>query len=347
MIKVFLIDDSAVVRQSITTILEKEHSIELIGSASDPIFAKKHMEKQWPDVIILDIEMPRQDGISYLKELMSERPTPVVICSSVAKEGSKSAVDALFLGATEVIHKPRVDIKEFFEDSRETIVAAIKSAHSARRKVGQLKPLVIEKKESPDIMLKCSIDAVRVDTEKVIVIGASTGGVQAVEEVLKNLPCETPGILIVQHMPSGFTKSFANRLNSVCKMDVKEAEHGDIITRGKVFIAPGDRHLMLKREDRKYFVDVKDGPKVSRHKPSVDVLFRSAANEAGKNAIGVILTGMGDDGAIGMKEMRDKGAKTIAQDESTSIVYGMPKEAFELGGVGEVLKLNEISRKLY
>jgi len=298
------------------------------------------------DIIILDIQMPRQDGISYLKEVMKSRPTPVVICSSVAVEGSKDAVEALFLGATEVIHKPRMDVEEFFQESRAVIVNAIKSAYSAKKNVKNLKSLVIEKKENPDVILPCCKRKVSLATEKIIAIGASTGGVQAIEEVLKTFSPKTPGTVIVQHMPSGFTSSFANRLNSICDIQVKEACDGDEISVGFAYVAPGDKHLLIHRNEEKYYIEIKDGPKVSRHKPSVDVMFRSVANEAGRNAVGVILTGMGDDGAIGMKELRDSGAKTIAQDEKTSVVFGMPKEAIALGGIDFITPLEEIGKKI-
>lgn len=341
-IKVFLIDDSALVRQEVLKILDTVNSIELIGTAADPVIAEKKLKKNWPDVIILDIEMPVMDGLSYLEKIMKERPTPVIICSSFAKEGSDNAIKAYSLGAVEVIYKPRVDTKEFYQKSKESMINAIRAAFLATKKISLLRKNIFEEKIGPDAVVKPILGSVSSVTERIVVIGASTGGVQALERLLAPLSKDSPGIVVVQHMPAGFTASFAGRLNTICQMDVKEAEDGDEVKKGAVLIAPGDKHLLLKRDVKKYYCIVKDGPKISRHRPSVDVLFRSAANEAGKNAVAVLLTGMGDDGAKGMKELYDKGAFTIAQDEKSSIVYGMPKEAVEHGGVKKELPLEEI-----
>lgn len=346
MIKVFIIDDSAVVRTTIAALVEDDKKIILMGSASDPILAQeKFTRKGWPDVIILDIEMPRMDGLTYLKKIMIEHPVPVIICSSVAQKGSKNAMEALSLGAVEVIAKPEIGVKSFFEETKGLFLYAIKAAAKAKVRSASkpITPIVIDDrtKNSADVILPLQSKMVPT-MQKIIAIGASTGGVQTLERILSALPANVPPIVITQHMPVGFTKSLAERLDRLCAVSVKEAEHGDKLLHGRVLVAAGDKHMMVKRDGRSYCVEIKDGPKVSRHKPSVDVLFRSCANEAGANAIGFILTGMGDDGARGLKEMLQSGAKTYSQEESSCVVYGMPKVAVEMGASMGALSLEEI-----
>lgn len=350
-IKTFIVDDSAIARTTISALLEGESDIALHGVAQDPILAQSKFERYgWPDVIILDIEMPRMDGLTFLRKIMHERPTPVIICSSVAQKGSRNAMEALSLGAVEVIAKPEVGLKSFLEESKYWLIHAIKAAYAAKdgmQKRKRFMPVVrkeggVSSKENADVILPLKTMLSHSVTHPIIVIGSSTGGVQALEHILPFLPEKTPPILVVQHMPPGFTRSLADRLNRICAMSVKEATDGDKLFHGQVLIAQGDRHMTLKRSFNAYSVEVKDGPKVSRHKPSIDVLFRSVANEAGANATGFLLTGMGDDGAKGLKEMKERGAKTYAQDEKSCIVYGMPKVAFELGAVMKVMTLDEM-----
>ncbi len=366
MIKVLIIDDSAVVRQALTDILSSDPEIEVIGTAQDPIFAVRKIQANRPDVITLDVEMPRMDGLTFLRRLNeSGDPIPVVICSSKVEAGSENAAKALEYGAIEMILKPQLSAKQFLHESRIRICDAVKGAYYAAPKLNKMigismggaanfdnitagydeKPLSyeIQPKLSADVMLPAGSCSTLETTEKLIIIGASTGGTEALREVLQAMPVDAPGIVIVQHMPEHFTTSFANRLNGLCKISVKEASDGDTVMRGQALIAPGNKHTLLKRSGARYYVEVKDGPLVSRHRPSVDVLFRSASRYAGKNAVGVIMTGMGDDGAKGMKEMHDSGSYTIAQDEATCIVYGMPAEAVKLGGVDQIVPLKDIA----
>jgi len=345
-IKVLIVDDSAVVRQTIKEILEAERDIEVIGTAADPFIAQKRMESDIPDVIISDIEMPRMDGLTFLKSIMAQHPIPVIICSSQSDEGSENALRALEYGAVEIIRKPKIGTKQFLEESRVLICDTVRAAKQAR--VGKVKvrtPMAeVAPKLTADVMLpKPGHTGVVETTEKVIVVGASTGGTEALREFLEAMPMDCPPIVIVQHMPEHFTSAFARRLDTICPMTVKEAEDNDSVVRGRALIAPGNRHTLLKRSGARYFVEVKDGPLVSRHRPSVDVLFRSAARYAGKNCIGVIMTGMGDDGARGMEEMKGSGAFTIAQDEASCIVFGMPQEAIKRGGVDKVVPLSRIA----
>ncbi len=345
-INVFIVDDSAIVRTTITTLLHNESDIIMQGVASDPLIAHAKFERLgWPDVIILDIEMPRMDGLTFLKQIMQERPTPVIICSSVAQKGSHNAIEALSLGAVEVIAKPEVGLKHFLEESHFRLVYAIRAAYESKTnlKAGLKKSTVMtHTKNNADVMLPLKANNAPHFIRPLIAIGSSTGGVQTLEKVLPYLGEHIPPIVIVQHMPAGFTLSLAQRLNRLCSLSIKEAEDGDTLQQGHVYIAPGDKHMVLKRSPLGYALEIKDGPKVSRHKPSIDVLFRSIANEAGVNAMGFILTGMGDDGAKGLKEMREKGAKTYAQDEESCIVYGMPKVAVEIDAVLASLTLEEI-----
>jgi two-component system chemotaxis response regulator CheB len=282
------------------------------------------------------------DGLTFLKKIMSQHPIPVVICSSLADEGAQSTFKALEYGAVEIVTKPRLGTKQFLEDSRVLLCEAVKAAASA--KLRTLRPChTVEPKLTADAILSPATHAMAETTEKVVVIGASTGGTEALKSVLEALPADTPGIVIVQHMPELFTRAFADRLDGLCNITVKEAATNDTVLRGRALIAPGNHHLLLKRSGARYFVEIKDGPLVCRHRPSVDVLFRSAARYAGRNAVGVILTGMGDDGARGMLEMKQAGAATIAQDEASCVVFGMPKEAIKLGGVDRILPLHAVA----
>lgn len=344
-INAFIVDDSAIVRTTIANLLQNESDILLQGVASDPILAHAKFERfGWPDVIILDIEMPRMDGLTFLKHIMKERPTPVIICSSVAQKGSHNAIEALSLGAVEVIAKPEVGLKHFLEESHFRLVYAIKAAYEARGSLkSEQKSFFIPKpKMDADVILPLKEKVLRHQMQPLIAMGSSTGGVQTLEKILPHLLAQTPPIVIVQHMPAGFTLSLAQRLDRICHLSIKEAQDGDKLAQGHVYIAPGDKHMVLKRSNSDYILEIKDGPKVSRHKPSIDVLFRSVANEAGANCMGFLLTGMGDDGAKGLKEMKEKGAKTYAQDEKSCIVYGMPKVAVEIEAVLSSLTLEEI-----
>ena len=344
-IRVLIVDDSAVVRQTLREVLESDPGIEVMATAGDPFVAAERIAEEVPDVITLDIEMPRMDGLTFLKKLMGQHPIPVVICSSLAEEGAQSTFKALEYGAVEIVTKPRMGTKQFLEDSRIDICNAVKAAGEAR--LQSLRPShTVEPKLNADCILSPATHAMAETTEKVVVIGASTGGTEALKTVLEALPADTPGIVIVQHMPELFTRAFASRLDSLCAITVKEAETNDTIIRGRALIAPRNHHMLLKRSGARYYVEIKDGPLVCRHRPSVDVLFRSAARYAGRNAVGVILTGMGDDGARGMLEMKQAGAATIAQDEATCVVFGMPKEAIKLGGVDRVLPLQAVARAI-
>jgi two-component system chemotaxis response regulator CheB len=344
-IKVMIVDDSALVRQVVSQALATDAGIEVIATASDPIFALDKMKSHWPDVLIVDIEMPRMDGITFLKKIMAERPTPVVICSSLAEKGAQATFEALAAGAVAIITKPKLGLKSFLEDASNDIVQAVRSA--ARANMGAMRSAMasapLRPKNTADVMLPPGGNrALERTTDQVIAIGTSTGGTQALEAVLTKLPATCLGIVIVQHMPEKFTAMFAERLDSLCQIQVLEAKNGDRVIPGRALIAPGGKHMMLKRNGAQYAVEVADGPLVNRHKPSVDVLFRSVAKFAGANALGIIMTGMGDDGARGMKEMHDAGAKTIAQDEASCVVFGMPKEAIKLGGVDQTLALGNI-----
>ena len=342
-IKVLIVDDSAVVRQSLSDILSSDSHIEVIGTASDPFVAAKKISEEVPDVITLDVEMPRMDGITFLQKIMSQHPIPVVICSTLTDKGSATALKALEYGAVEIITKPKLGAKQFFEEARIRICDSVKAAASVNLKK-ITKSIDVQPKLTADVIIqKASSKAMVETTEKVVVVGASTGGTEALRIFLESFPIDSPGILIVQHMPENFTTAFAKRLDGSCKISVKEAEDGDSVIRGRALIAPGNKHMILKRSGARYFVEIREGPLVSRHRPSVDVLFRSAARYAGKNTVGVIMTGMGDDGAKGMLEMKEAGAFNIAQDERTCIVFGMPNEAIKLGGVDKVLPLESIA----
>jgi two-component system, chemotaxis family, protein-glutamate methylesterase/glutaminase len=345
-IKVLIVDDSAVVRQTLTAIFESDPEIEVMDTAVDPYFAAKKIQTEVPDVITLDIEMPRMDGLTFLKKIMSQHPIPVVIISSLTTEGTLTAIKALEYGAVEIITKPQLGTKTFFEESRIRLCDVIKAAAqvNVRKTLQPIQSIDVRPKLSADaILAKVSSHSMIKTTELVVAVGASTGGTEALSAFLQALPSDSHGIVIVQHMPELFTKSFANRLNEICKITVKEAENGDTVLRGRALIAPGNKHMILKRSGARYYIEVMDGPLVNRHRPSVDVLFRSAAQYAGSNAIGIIMTGMGDDGAKGLLEMKDAGAKTIAQDEKSCVVFGMPKEAIKLNAVDHVLPLDKIA----
>jgi len=349
-IKVMIVDDSAVVRQVLSEVFNSSSGIEVMDMATDPIIAMEKMKQHWPDVIVLDVEMPRMDGITFLKQIMASRPTPVVICSSLTQKGADISMQAMAAGAVEVIAKPHAGVKQFLQDSNNLLVQAVKSAAAARmNRIRSLPPTPLETrpKLSADAILAAPTGSQMFQTtERIVAIGTSTGGTQALEAILTKLPRTCPGLAIVQHMPEKFTASFAERLDRLSEIEVKEASSGDRILPGRALIAPGGKHMMIKRSGAFYQVEVVDGPLVSRHKPSVDVLFRSAAKFAGKNALGIIMTGMGDDGAKGLKEMHDSGAKTIAQDEDSCVVFGMPKEAIKLGAADEVIALDMIAKAI-
>ena len=343
-IKVMVIDDSAVVRQAMTQVIEQFSDMRVIATAQDPIVAAQKMRKEAPDVITLDIEMPRMDGLTFLRKLMHQHPLPVIICSSLTGSGTQTAIQALELGAVDIITKPELGTKGFIQESAARIADCIRAAAASR--VHSRRPSKqVQAKLSADAMIKVPMGATALPetTEKVIAIGASTGGTEAIRCVLEAMPVDCPGIVIVQHMPENFTRSFAERLNQCCKIVVKEAKNNDTVLRGQALIAPGNKHMLLKRSGARYYVEVKDGPLVSRHRPSVDVLFRSVALHAGQNSRVAILTGMGDDGAKGMKELADAGAITVAQDEATSVVFGMPREAIRIGGAKHTLPLSDIA----
>ncbi|WP_334150736.1 protein-glutamate methylesterase/protein-glutamine glutaminase [Hyphomicrobium sp.] len=348
-IRVLIVDDSAAVRKVMSDIIASAPDLEVMATASDPFVAAERMRQEIPDVLFLDIEMPRMDGLTFLRKIMAQRPIPVVICSSLTEEGSQAFMQALEAGAVDVITKPRVDTAQALEQSRMHICDVARAAAHARmgNRRRPAPPVRIEKKLTADAVIppmrSRSSDIV---TDNIVCIGASTGGTEALRVVLTALEKTCPGIVIVQHMPEGFTAAFARRLDSICAIAVKEAEAGDSVTPGQALIAPGNRHMTLERIGKHYRVTIKDGPHVSRHRPSVDVLFRSAAQTAGANALGVLMTGMGDDGAYGLLEMRTSGARTIAQDEASSVVFGMPKEAIELGGATKVVPLERIAGEI-
>ena len=348
-INVMVVDDSAVVRQVVTALLNKAPDIQVLHAVADPILAMERMKTVWPDVIVLDVEMPRMDGITFLRKIMAERPTPVVICSTLTAKAAKTTMEAMAAGAVSIITKPKLELKQFLNDSSDELVGAVRAAAVAnvRRLAGRAAPLQPVAKLTADAILPSADGrAMTQTTERVVAIGTSTGGTQALEVVLTSLPRVSPGIVIVQHMPEKFTAAFAERLNSVCEITVKEAQTGDRVTPGRALIAPGGKHMLLRRNGAQYFVEVMDGPLVNRHRPSVDVLFRSVAKCAGSNALGVIMTGMGDDGAAGLLEMRNAGAYTVAQDEASCVVYGMPKEAVKRGGVERTVTLEQIGREI-
>ena len=343
-VNVLVIDDSALVRQTLSMVLSSDPRVGEVAVAADPYIAMKKINNNPPDVITLDVEMPRMDGLTFLRLLMAKRPLPVVMCSALTEQGCATTLKAMEYGAVDVILKPRIGARKFLEDSRVVLCDTVLSAAGARvaaREGLQLKD--IAPKLTADAVIAPSARSAMIrTTERVVVLGASTGGTEAIRVTLERLPADAAGTVIVQHMPEHFTRAFARRLDQSCRVTVKEAEDGESVITGKVLIAPGNFHTLLHRSGARYYVQVKDGPLISRHRPSVDVLFRSAAQSAGRNAVGVIMTGMGDDGARGLKEMKEAGAFTIAQDEKSSVVFGMPKEAIKLDAVDDVLPLKRI-----
>ena len=345
-IEVLVVDDSAVVRQVMTTVLAQEPGMS-VTAAADPLIAMDKMKRCRPHVILLDLEMPRMDGLTFLRKIMAEDPIPVVVCSALAPPGSDIALSALDDGALDVITKPNVGVKSFLYESAILLIDTVRSAAQARvRRRGFPHLPVVPKRTADAVLPSRRTPALRVTTDKVVVVGASTGGTEAILQFLEPMPPDAPAIVIVQHMPEVFTAGFARRLNSLCQIEVKEAASGDRVIQGRALIAPGNRHTLLQRSGGHYVVEVTDGPLVSRHRPSVDVLFRSAAQSAGPNAIGIIMTGMGDDGAKGLLEMKEAGAWTMAQDEASCIVFGMPKEAIERGAVNQVCSISNLNLKV-
>ena len=338
-ITAIVVDDSAVVRKHLAELLTAG-GIEVIATASDPLFAWPKMAARWPDVVVLDVEMPRMDGISFLRQIMAERPTPVVMCSTLTQRGAATTLQALAEGAVAFVTKPTLGLRDFLADPTNGLVAAVRAAAASNLRA--MRPRAAAVLSAPPAA-PAATGAMAITTNRLIAIGSSTGGVQAIEAVLTALPRTTSGILIVQHMPERFTAALAERLNGLCAMDVKEAVDGDRVLDGRVLIAPGGRHMQLQRSGAQYVVSVRDGPLINRHKPSVDVLFKSVAACAGANALGVILTGMGDDGARGLREMHDAGARTAAQDEASCVVFGMSREAIHLGAADDVLPLGSVA----
>jgi two-component system chemotaxis response regulator CheB len=338
-IKVLIVDDSALVRRLLTEMLSSDASITVLGTAHDAYDAREKIKALNPDVLTLDVEMPRMDGLTFLRNLMRLRPMPVIMVSSLTDKGAEVTLDALSIGAVDYLPKPKIDLAATLADYKEELIAKVKAAASARVRA---MPATAAAAGADAILAKRDPQRQLRTTERIIAIGASTGGTEAIKEILIRLPPDTPGIVITQHIPKLFSGAFARRLDACCQVSVCEAEDGQQILRGHAYVAPGDMHLLLVRDGARYVCRLDEGPPVNRHKPSVDVLFRSVAQQAGRNAIGVILTGMGKDGALGLKEMRDAGARTIAQDEATSIVWGMPGEAVAVGGAADVLPLGDI-----
>jgi len=351
-VRVLIVDDSALVRRILSEVLGADPAIEVVGTASDAYVAREKIKQLNPDVLTLDVEMPKMDGVTFLRNLMRLRPMPVVMVSSLTEHGAEVTLDALAVGAVDYLPKPKIDVAATLTDYAEELRAKIRSAAAARVRpyTGAVTP-----GGAGGVAPRLGVDAVLAKaparrqlrtTDRIIAIGASTGGTEAIKEVLVQLPADTPGIVITQHIPKAFSTPFARRMDSCCQMTVYEAQNGQMILPGHVYIAPGDQHLLIERDGARYVCRLDDGPPVNRHKPSVDVLFRSVAQQVGRNAIGVILTGMGKDGAVALKEMREAGSPTIAQDEATSVVWGMPGEAVALGAAAEVLPLGKVAARL-
>ncbi|MCE9633855.1 MAG: chemotaxis response regulator protein-glutamate methylesterase [Methylophilales bacterium] len=345
-IKVLVVDDSATIRAVLKQIINKQADMEVVGMAEDGFVATEMLRITNPDVITLDVEMPRMNGLDFLEQLMQQSPTPVLMISSFTDRHSEATLRALELGAIDFVSKPRLISDIGMEEYADEIVSKIRAAATAKLHQAQPQKMRLEsmeKKQSTNITKPTAITSA---VDKILVFGASTGGTEALKEVLINLPGNAPGILIAQHMPEGFTKSFAERLNSLCQISVKEAEHGDRILPGHAYLAPGHSHLLIGRSGTNYVCELSQTSPVNRHRPSVDVLYRSVANNVGKNAIGIILTGMGKDGAAGMKELKAAGAYTFAQDEASCVVFGMPKEAIAQGGIDEIVPLKEMAKRI-
>ncbi len=350
-VKVFVVDDSAVVRQALAHMLAGNAEVELVGSAPNPLLAMEMIRKNPPDVLLLDIEMPGMDGLTFLRQIMSSNPIPTVICSTLSTEGSRVALDALSAGAVAVLAKPKLGLKQHLDDSRHEMIQTLKTAARSRpRPKGAMPSIAVSsvntgtRAKTVHAPVLSGVHAFAMN--KPVVIGSSTGGTQALELVLTSLPADAPGIAITQHMPEKFTAMYAQRLDGICAMNVREAKNGDRLERGVALIAPGGLHMQLTKSNGQYYVKVVDGPPVNRHKPSVDVLFKSAADCAGRDALAIIMTGMGDDGARGMKAMHDLGARCIAQNEETCVVFGMPKEAIKLQAVDDILPLESMARAI-
>lgn len=350
-IKVLIIDDSALIRQILTRILSSASDMDVVGTAADPYIAREKIKRLAPDVLTLDVEMPRMDGLAFLRNLMRLHPLPVIMVSALTTRGTEVTLQALEYGAIDFITKPRIDIAETLDNYAEEIISKVRTAATA-----QVHPLLSMHSNSLEVPPKYSADVILrqtklnpkpfLTTDKIIAIGASTGGTEAIRQVLTQLPVQMHGIVISQHIPPMFSRSFAERMQKLCQIDVCEAEEGSVILPGHVYISPGSHHLLVIRDGARYICHLDEGEPVNRHRPSVDVMFRSVAQNVGANAIGIILTGMGDDGARGMREMHDAGAITIAQDEHSSVVWGMPSEAIKRGGVNHILPLGEIAPRL-
>jgi len=338
-----VVDDSAVVRQVLCEILQKDPSIVVSAAVADPVFAMQRMQMQWPDVIVLDVEMPRMDGITFLRKIMAERPTPVVICSTLTTRGAEVTLQALAAGAVAVVPKPRIAVRDYLLDTSADLRDTVKAAARAdmRNIASPVRPVPVERDGGQNIAHELGVTS-----ERVVAIGTSTGGTQTLEYILSSLPRVCPGIVIVQHMPEAFTGAFARRLDASSEIEVKEAADADRVLPGRALIAPGGRHMKLIRSGAQYCVEVMDGPPVNRHRPSVDVLFRSVARHAGRNALGIIMTGMGGDGARGLLEMRNAGARTVAQDEASCVIFGMPKEAIKVGAAQQIVPLDAIASEI-
>ncbi|RDH82185.1 MAG: chemotaxis response regulator protein-glutamate methylesterase [endosymbiont of Escarpia spicata] len=350
MIKVLVVDDSALVRQLLTSILSDDPGIEVVGSAADPFVARDKIKKLNPDVLTLDVEMPRMDGVTFLGNLMRLRPMPVVMVSTLTEQGADVTLRALEAGAVDFVSKPKLDVAHELPEYSEEIVGKVKTAAKARVRALERRPAkktkVTEKLSADAVLSKPVMKKHFRTTDRIIGIGSSTGGTEAIKDVVRDLPPDMPGIVISQHIPEAFSGAFAQRVNSITALTVLEASDGQQVLPGHVYIAPGNRHLIIQRDGARYICKLNDGPPVNRHKPSVDVMFRSLSQNAGANAIAVMLTGMGDDGAAGMGEMKQAGSPTIAQDERTSVVWGMPGEAVKRGFVEEILSLNKIGKRL-
>lgn len=349
-IKVLVVDDSALIRKLMTEMLSSDPDITVVGTASDPYDARDKIKSTSPDVITLDVEMPKMDGITFLRNLMRLHPMPVIMVSTLTEKGADVTFEALELGAIDFVTKPKIDVSHSLNDYRDEIIAKVKAAAAANRSALERRSSMltaVPPKLSADAILDKPTTGIKfTTTDKLIAIGASTGGTEAIKEVLMGMPADAPAIVITQHIPEAFSLPFAERMNRCSAMTVCQATDGQQILPGHVYIAPGGQHLLVERSGARFLCRLSDGPPVNRHRPSVDVLFRSVAQNIGKNCVGVILTGMGDDGARGMQELHETGSTTIAQDEKSSVVWGMPGEAVKLGGVDYILPLQDIATKV-